>query len=108
MQNFSIYQKLLVEILDYVRIFPCGGHIPLDTHEWHDVLFPYPAGPNGMVERDRAVRESGYESIVELATNSFPRFNFNLKLSDFEDETCKVSTPYTYWLQYTIKPEEQE
>jgi len=106
--SIPIFQQLYVCLLEYIVIFPYEGHIPLDTREWHDILFPYPAGPNGMVERDSALREDGYKSIVLAAAQAFPRFNFDMKFDTFEDETCRVQTPNKYWLHYCIKPELQE
>jgi hypothetical protein len=106
--SIALFQQLYACFLEYTLLFPYDGHIPLDTHQWHEILFPYPAGPNGMVETDRALREDGYRTILLNAEKTFPKYNFSMKFDTSEDETCRVQTPYKYWLKYELKPELQE
>ena len=107
MSGISVMQKLVVDLYDYMDIMKYEGHLPLDTHEWKQVLFPYPSGPNGMTESNTEALEKAFNEVVELANVSFPTYSFEL-VKDFSDISSRSYASNLYWLKYTLKPEHQD
>jgi len=105
--HIPIMQKLILDLFEYMNVLKCEGHVPLDTCEWKDTLLRYPTGPHGAREDDPDILLNEFNNVVKLANDSFPKYEFSLK-TEFSDDHSKCSTPFKYWLKYSLKAENQE
>jgi hypothetical protein len=94
----KVTQKLIFDFTRYTQVNISDGSIPLDTLAWFDACLGYAFG---FIDMDKMSEH--YDEILQLASDSFPKYNFGLHI---DDEDCRG--PNKVWLKYELLPEHQD